>query len=152
MRVDFVAFPGMRLAGLRHDGPYEHISNTFALLFPKAADLGPPHTPDAHLVAVYAADPESAGDQLRSFATVSVAEDADIGDLEEVRIGPGTYALTVHIGSHSNLATAWKVFGRRLADSGHHALRDRPSFEIYANQEEGTAEGDLRTELYVPVR
>jgi AraC family transcriptional regulator len=142
----------MRLAGLRHDGPYEQISNAFESLFPKAGDLGPPHIPDAQWVAVYAADPETDGDQPRSFVTVSVAEDAEIGDLEEVRISPGTYARTVHVGPHGGLATAWKVFGSRLTDSGHHVLKDRPAFEIYANQEEGTAENDLHTELYFPVR
>jgi AraC family transcriptional regulator len=152
MRVDIIAFPGMRLAGLQHKGPYEQISNTFASLFPKAGDLGPPRIPDAQWVAVYAADPGTGGDQLRSFATVSVAEDAEIGDLEVVRIAPGTHALTVHAGPHSGLATAWKVFGSRLTDSGHHVLRDRPAFEIYVNQEEGTAESDLLTELYFPVR
>jgi AraC family transcriptional regulator len=152
MRVDILKFPGMRLAGLQHDGPYEQISITFASLFPKVTDLGPPHTPEAHLVGVYAVDPGHASDQLRSFATVSVAEDAEIGDLEEVRILPGTYARTVHVGPHGGLATAWKLFGNRLADAGHHVLKDRPAFEIYANQEEGAAESDLRTELYFPIR
>jgi AraC family transcriptional regulator len=152
MRVDIVAFPGLRLAGIRHDGPYEQISTTFVSLFPKAGDLGPPSTPDAQWVAVYAVDPAPGGDQLRSYAAVSVAEDAEIGDLEEIRISPGTYARTVHVGPHGGLAAVWKLFGNRLADAGHHILRELPTFEIYANQEQGTAESDLRTELYFPIR
>jgi DNA gyrase inhibitor GyrI len=151
MRVDIIEFPGMRLAGVQHEGPYERISETFALLFPKAGDLGPSGTPGARWVAVYAAEPVTAGDQLRSYATVTVAEDADIGDLEEIRLAPGTYARTVHVGAHAGLATAWKVFGSRLADAGHHVLRDQPAFEIYANLE-GVAEEDLRTELHFPLR
>ena len=152
MRVEIVAFPRLRLAGLRHDGPYEQISTTFSSLFPKATELGPPHTPDAQWIAVYAVDPESANDQLRAYATVSVADDAEIGDLEEVRIVPGTYARAVHVGPHGGLARTWKLFGIRLSDAGHHVLRDKPTFEMYANQPGGTPDSDLRTELYFPIR
>jgi DNA gyrase inhibitor GyrI len=58
----------------------------------------------------------------------------------------------VHVGAHAGLPTAWKVFGSRLADAGHHVLRDQPAFEIYVNQVDGVAEEDLRTELHFPLR
>jgi AraC family transcriptional regulator len=152
MRVDIVHLPGMRLAGIRHDGPYEQIGNAFEKLLPKAGDLGPSRTSDAQWVAVYGGEPETAEGQPRSFATVRVADDADIGDLEEVRIPPGTYARTVHVGPRTGLATSWKLFGNRLSDAKHHVLKDQPRFEIYLDQEAGSPEDQLRTELYFPLR
>jgi AraC family transcriptional regulator len=152
MRVDIVHLPGMRLAGVRHDGPNEQISTAFEQLSTKAGELGPPKAPDAQWVAVHAAEPDAAGGQPQSFATVSVAEDADIGDLEEVRIPPGTYARTEHVGPRAGLATAWKVFGNRLSDAGHHVRKDQASFEIYPNLDKDAPEDQLRTELYLPLR
>lgn len=152
MNFRIVDAPSQRLAGIRHHGSYRDISTSFVSLFPRARSLAPSSTPDAEWVAIYRSDPETTPDEeLVSFATVTADEDAPLGDLEEIRIPAGAYAVLEFVGPHSDLASGWRQLGELLVQNSHMVDSERDSYEVYRNQPEGTPPDELRTDLYRPV-
>jgi DNA gyrase inhibitor GyrI len=145
MRIDVADVAGMRLAGLWHRGSYERIRDTFVVLFPRLDALGLDQLPGSTLVSVYCDDPRvTPAGELRSFAGVTVAEDAPIGELHELRLPGGKYLRAVLIGSHDQIPEGWRELNERLTE-GLYTARTAESFEVYAANDED------RTELYSPI-
>lgn len=151
MKLEVTEMPGRRLAGVRHQGPYPRISEAFLRLFPQADALGLSQIAGAVYVAVYYDDPQATSeDALRSFAAVTVAEDATIGDLEEARLPSGRYVRTAFFGPHSDLAEAWRHLNHQREEEGYQR-RDGVSFEVYVGQENDALPDRDRTDLFAPV-
>lgn len=153
MNVELKDMPALRLAAVRHEGPYPRISEAFARLGQVAGPAGLVRCPEAAMLALYHDDPETVPvDQLRSDAALTVDEDATIPEeLDEIRVPAGRYATTTFVGPYTGLGDAWsKLVGGWLPSSGHRAA-DRPSFEIYRNNPGNAAPKDLVTELYFPI-
>ena len=87
MHVETETLPGLRLATLRHLGPYQQIGRTFGRLHEIVTRAGLPHR---ELVGVYHDDPAvTPADQLRADAGVIVDEGVPLPPgLEEQRV-PG---------------------------------------------------------------
>lgn len=144
---------GWRIAGIRHGGPYDRISETFIELFPLAETLGltPEQSDGAVYVAAYFDDPtRTPAEQLRSLAGVTVPEDAVIGDLADDRMPAGRYVRTTFIGPHSRLGEAWARFGRLFDDAGY-TRASGASYEVYARTGSSTPPDEARTDLYQPI-
>jgi len=153
MNVDLKELPGLRVAALRHIGPYNRISEAFERLGDIAGRAGLIGRPGTQMLGIYHDDPEATpAAELRSDAGLSIPEDAALPKgLEETRIPAGRYAVATHVGPYTGLPDAWsKLMGSWLPETGHR-LGSGPSFEIYRNTPMDTAPADLRTELYIPV-
>jgi AraC family transcriptional regulator len=152
MQVEIVEMPILRVAALRHVGPYSQISQSFGKLSQVAASAGLFRN-GAAMVALYHDDPESVPqDQLRSDAGIIVPDGAQIPPtLTQQTLPAGRYAKTVHRGSYELLGDAWARFlGEWLPSSGQR-LASTPSFELYRNTPTDTAKEQLVTELYAPL-
>lgn len=144
MKLEVTEMPGRRLAGIRHQGPYPRISEAFLRLFPQADALRLSRIAGAVYVAVYYDDPQATSeDALRSFAAVTVAEDATIGDLEEARLPSGTYVRTTPGFTEVS-------FNHQREEEGYQR-RDGVSFEVYVGQENDALPDRDRTDLFAPV-
>lgn len=153
MRVTIDQMPAMRVACLRHVGPYNQISSAFARLGEIAGRAGLLAHPGALMLAMYHDDPESvAPDQLRSDAGVTLPEGAPLPDgLVEGRIAAGPYAHTTHVGPYSGLGDSWsRLMGEWLPASGER-VGEGEAFEVYAGSQMNTPPAELRTELYLPL-
>lgn len=65
---------------------------------------------------------------------------------------PAIRALVVeHHGRYEHLANAWNA-GYLVARCRKLKLSSRPAFEIYANDPGSTPEGELRTDIFIPLR
>lgn len=154
MDVVIRQMPAVRLATVRHIGPYNQIPIAFERL---GRSLGPSapglFAGGAAMVALYHDDPESVPlDQLRSDAGVTLPDGAACppGLVEQVLAG-GRYACTLHVGPYEQLGDSWTRFlGEWLPASGHR-LAEGPSYERYLNDPSQTPQADLRTELYAPL-
>ena len=152
MKLDVVELPARRLAAVRHRGPYVQIGAAFGALGQQAAALGLGRDPDAIQVAVYYDDPESTpAEELQSIAAVSVAENADIGDLEEARLPAGRFLRAEFVGHYAGLSDAWSRLYAEDIPAGGYTLRDDVCFEVYVSDHDSTPPDELRTDLYVPV-
>jgi AraC family transcriptional regulator len=153
MNVEIVERPEMRVAGVRHVGPYHQLHAAFERLGTIAGSSGLFARPGVAVLGVYhdtlSDVPE---DELRSDAAVTLPDDAPCPDgLAEQRIPGGRYATAIHEGSYARLADTWAAVMRTIAGDGH-ATRQSPCFEIYRNQPGQVPDEELRTELFVPVQ
>jgi AraC family transcriptional regulator len=143
LRIEEIA--DVRLAAMRHIGPYYEIGNTFGKLRPSS--------PAAAMYALYYDDPESTpSDQLRSDACYELAEGDEPGEgAEIVKINGGKYAIYRHIGHYMHLNASWGAFMKLLANS-ENGSRPGPCFEHYVDNCMVTPVETLRTDLYAPIQ
>ena len=153
MHVEIEVLPAMRLASIRHVGPYNQIGKSFEKLGAIAGPAGLFGHPGAAMVASYLDDAEATPpDALRSDAGVVVPDDVALpAGLTEVRIPAGRYARYTHIGPFEGLGDAWtRLVGEWLPASGQH-VAPGPALEIYRSDMRTTPREDLRTDIYVPL-
>jgi len=151
MKVVITEMPALRIAAVRHVGPYNQIPHAFEKLDAIARPAGFFGRPGAAMVALYHDIPEMTPQhELRSDAGVVVGDDVRLPEgLTEQRIPAGRYARTVHRGPYERLGDTWARFlGEWLPASGHR-IGDGPSFEVYRNTPADVPKDELETELYV---
>ena|SRR5688572_5031127 len=153
MHADILDQPAMRVAVVKHRGPYHRIGEAFSKLGEIAGPAGL-LGPNAKMIGIYYDDPDTTrASELRSEAGITVPESAVIPQgLAEVRIPAGRMARTTHIGGYEGLNESWaRLTGEWLEQSGQR-LGDGVSYEIYLNTPMDTPKEKLRTELYIPLR
>ena len=153
MLIEIQNMPEMRVAAVRHIGPYNAISEAFARLGELAGGAGLVGDPAPTMLAIYHDDPEATSPaELRSDAALVVPEDRALPpELTELRIPAGRYARATHIGPYTLLGDAWaRLMGEWLANS-EHRVGSAMSYEIYRNTPLSAAPSELRTELYLPI-
>jgi AraC family transcriptional regulator len=152
MEVKIKDMPELRVATVRHVGPYNRISEAFARLG-ELANGTRLTEPGGTMLAVYHDDPETTPpSELRSDAALVIPAQAEVPrGLVEQRIPGGRYACTTHIGPYEQLGDSWARFmGEWLPQSGQR-MKDGVSYEIYRNTPMTAPKEKLETELYVPL-
>lgn len=152
MKVELKSLPDLRVAAVRHIGPYNEISAAFERLG-QIASGGGIFGPSAEMLAIYHDDPESTPvAELRSDAALTVPKDRELPTgLTEIHIPAARYAVATHVGPYIGLGEAWaRLMGRWVPENGHR-IAEGPSFEIYRNTPMDTPPEKLLTEIYVPV-
>lgn len=151
MNVEIKQLPGLRLAALRHVGPYNRISEAFGRLG-ELAGRGGLFSGKPTMIALYHDDPEHTPEaELRSDAALVVGEGVALpSGLTEQRIPAGKYAVTTHHGPYEQLPDAWARFKESLSQSKQ---RTGPgvAHEVYLNNPMEVPKEQLLTELYVPL-
>jgi len=153
MDVEIKELPELRVATVRHIGPYNLIPQAFERLGAIVDHLGVFTRPEAMLVAIYHDDPDSTPtDQLRSDAGLVAPEGMALPEgLVEQRIPAGRYASATHVGPYEQLGDVWaRFFGEWLPASGHR-LGPGVSYEIYRNTPADVPKKDLRTDLFISI-
>jgi AraC family transcriptional regulator len=152
MKVEIVQKPALRVASIRHVGPYMQINQAFEKLGQIAGRSGLLGGEPAAMVAIYHDDPESTPpDQLRSDAGLVVPESASLpAPLTEQHLPAGPYACTVHVGPYERLGDSWqRLLGEWVPAHGKRV--DGLSYERYLNMPGEVPKEELRTEICVPV-
>lgn len=142
----------IRLACVRHIGPYNQIGEAFGKLY-EINGKQPFAKPEGPWIAIYLDNPDAVPpDQLRSEAGVQVAPDAVLPEgVTEVVIPAGKFATAIHRGSYSGLGEAWGAFCGKLIPEAGLEFRDGLCFELYLTDCSQVPESELLTELYEPV-
>jgi AraC family transcriptional regulator len=148
MHVETETLPGLRLATLRHLGPYQQIGRTFGRLHEIVTRAALPHR---EMVGVYYDDPAvTPDDQLRADAGVIIDEGTALPPgLVEQRVPAGRFARAEHVGSYAGLPAAWGDFKRELAAQTGKPNPRGYTFELYRNTPMTVPETQLRTLLYM---
>ena len=152
MDVEIKDMPELRVATVRHVGPYNQIPRAFERLDAIARPAGLIRHSSA-MMAIYHDDPESTPqDQLRSDAALAVPEEVTLPDgLVEQHIAAGRYAKTIHVGPYEQLGDTWARFLGEWVPASGNRIGDGVSYEIYQNTPAQVPKQELRTELYVPL-
>src|SRR5262245_17863236 len=153
MEVEIKEMPELRVAAVRHVGPYNQIPQAFERLDSIVGPTDLAARPDAALVAIYHDDPDSTPQpELRSDAGITVPERTTLPTgLTEQRLAAGRYARTLHVGPYEQLGDAWARFmGEWLPSSGFR-IGPGASYEIYRNTPATAPKDQLLTDLYLPL-
>ena len=153
MQIQIKTIPPMRVAFMRHIGPYSEVGATWDKLLTwlgKEGLLGG----DAQFVGICHDDPDvTPQSKIRYDACVTVDDQFNpTGEIGVQAITGGEYAVTTHLGPYNKLGDTYaKIMGQWLPRSGRE-LRSTPCFEIYLNDPQSTEPADLLTDIYIPLQ
>jgi AraC family transcriptional regulator len=143
----------VRVAFMRHVGPYSEVGKTWDKLLPllgKEGLLGG----DTFFIGICHDDPDvTPQDKTRYDACVTVDETfVPEGEIGVQTIAGGDYAVTTHFGPYNKLGQTYaKLLGQWLPRSGRE-LASTPCFEVYLNAPQSTEPEDLLTDIYAPLQ
>ena len=152
MKSSVVVQQPLRVAGVRHIGPYHEIGKAFAQLGPALQGTNL-LSATVTMVGIYHDDPETIPPaQLRSDAGIVVDKSAQIpAALTETLLPGGRFLHTRHLGPYDGLPAAW-AYLRDEAMRAHGVRRgDGPGYVLYANNPGNASASDLITDIYIPV-
>ena len=153
MDVEIKIIEPMRVAFVRHVGPYDEVGEAWdklCTLLGKDGYLGS----QSKFIGISYDDPEvTPADKLRYDACVTVSEDfVPTEGIIVQTIGGGEYAVTTHFGPYEKLGETYsKLYGQWLVQSGRE-FRSDPCMEFYLNHPEGTEPEDLLTSICLPLK
>lgn len=153
MNLEIRTYPEIRVASLRHVGPYDEIGEAFGRLGAIAVQTGLLKDPCARMIAVYHDNPSGTPiSELRSDAGLVVSQSAKIPDsLSEQIVPAGRYACTVYRGEYTGLPGVWSWMMKEAVQSAGANFAEGPSLELYLNNPMTTAQKDLLTQIRIPV-
>jgi AraC family transcriptional regulator len=151
--VQFHDFPALRLAGLRHCGPYLEIGGAFERLTAWAAPrrlIGR----GTRYFAIYYDDPESVPTAaLRSDACMTIPADVVVeGEARLIEQPPLRCAVLRHKGPYAELEQAYRWLYRVWLPQSGHEPADAPPFEEYVNDPRTMPPPEWLTDICVPLR
>ena len=153
MKVKIEHKEPIRVAFMRHVGPYDEVGATWDKLLPRLGKEGLLGG-DVLILGICHDDPEvTPPEKIRYDACVTVDEsfvpEGEIG--VQVILG-GEYAVTTHFGPYQKLGDTYtRLLGQWLPRSGRE-LRSAPCFEVYLNDPQSTEPEDLLTDIYAPLK
>jgi AraC family transcriptional regulator len=152
MGVTIKKLEPMRVAFMRHIGPYDECGKTWEVFLAHMGSKGY-LGPGTMMLGLCHDDPEvTPPDKLRYDACLTVDEDYQPeGGIGVQTISGGEYAVTTH---HGPYATVGETYGNLYGQwMPHHGLlpRSLPCFEVYLNDPESTEPEELLTDIYAPI-
>jgi AraC family transcriptional regulator len=153
MKVEIKQLKPMRVAFMRHVGPYSDVGKTwerFLMIMGKDGYLAG----NPMMLGICHDDPEvTPPAKVRYDACLVVDEDfVPSGDIGVQAVAGGDYAMTTHIGPYEKLGSTYAEFlGQWMPRSGRE-LRNAPCFEVYVNDPQSTPADELLTDIHAPLQ
>ncbi|MBK1659667.1 AraC family transcriptional regulator [Paracraurococcus ruber] len=151
--VTFRDEPALRLAVLRHIGPYEAIGPSFDRLLAWAGPRGL-FRPETRSIALYHDDPLTVpAAQLRSDAGITVPPDVSAeGEVRILEVPAARCAVLRFKGPYAELEPVYSwLYGSWLPGSGEEPA-DQPVMEEYLNDPRSLPPSEWLTEILLPLR
>jgi AraC family transcriptional regulator len=143
----------MRVAFLRHVGPFDAVGSTWGRLMSWAGRNGLFSSMSATLGVIHDDPDITLPDKLRYDAAI-ILRNSDVrpeGDIGVQEIPGADYAVASHLGPYDNLSETYaRMCGEWLPESGFE-LAAAPALEFYRNSPMDTPPEKLLTEIYLPL-
>jgi AraC family transcriptional regulator len=156
--VEVKDIPEMRVAYVRHIGPYAGNQQLFDDLFNKLCTWAGPRGllrfPETKFITIYHDSPEITDEnKLRTDICITVPPETEVdGEVGKAVIPAGKYAVAHFEILPDQYGDAWStVYGGWLPESGYQP-DDRPCFELYLNDPKEHPEGRHIVDIYAPVK
>lgn len=153
MDVEIKKIAPMRVAFVRHVGPYDEVGAAWDKLttyLGKEGLLGS----QSQFIGICYDDPDvTAPEKIRYDACITIDEQfIPTEDIAVQTIGGGEYAVTTHFGPYNKLGETYsKLFGQWLVQSGRE-FHSKPCMEFYFNDPDTTEPEDLLTDICLPLK
>jgi AraC family transcriptional regulator len=142
----------LRVAFLRHVGPYRDVGPTYERLTSWAAQRGL-FVPGALVLGISWDNPEvTSPEKVRHDCCITVGPDFQAeGEVGVQTLDGGDYAVATHRGSYEQLGAVFGwLYGTWLPASGREP-RHGPCFSVYHNSSPHTPPEQLVTDIYLPL-
>ncbi|MCH7592763.1 MAG: AraC family transcriptional regulator [Planctomycetes bacterium] len=152
MKVHIETVESMRVAFMRHVGPYDEVGETWQKFMAWAGGRGL-LVPTMKSLALVHDDPEvTPPDKVRYDACLVVAENVQPeGEIGCQEVLGGDYAVTTHRGPYTGLGETYRrLCGQWLPTSGREP-RSAPAMEFYCNNPMNTPPDELITNICLPL-
>lgn len=152
MNVNIDTIPDIRVAFVRHIGPYNECAPAWKTLCDWAGMLGLLNE-NTKFIGVSYDDPQvTPPEKIRYDACITIDESVQgDGEIGTQTIAGGEYGILIHNGPYENLEKTYAEFmGVWLPQSGRH-FGDNPSYEVYLNDPDITPPEELLTEIHIPL-
>ncbi len=152
MKVSIENVEPIRVAFMRHVGPYDQVGETWGAICTRLGSMGLMGA-GVRMLGVCHDDPDvTPSGKVRYDACISVDDDfRPVGEIGVQVVEGGDYAVTTHQGPYDRLSESYaKLCGEWLPRSGR-TMRSLPCFEVYVNDPEGTEPSELLTDIYLPL-
>lgn len=152
MQVEIKQLQPMRVAFIRHTGPYDQVGPAWDRLLTFMGKEGY-LAGNPMMLGIVHDDPEvTPPDKIRYDACLAVDESfTPTGEIGVQMVAGGEYATTTHHGPYNQIGRTYAEFlGQWIPRSGHE-LRNQPCFEVYVNDPQTTPPEDLMTDIYAPL-
>lgn len=152
MEVTIKRLEPLRVAFVRHVGPYNQCGRAWETLCTRLGPLGC-LGPEVRFIGLCHDDPEvTPAERIRYDACATVPPTFQPeGEVGVQTIAGGDYALTVHRGPYERLIGTYAALCGQWAPRSGRTLSAAPGLEVYLNRPEETPPAELRTEIYVPL-
>lgn len=152
MDIEIKDLPAMRVACIRHVGPYGNCQSAWDELCAFGVSRGL-FGPQTVFLGIGWDDPEQvAPEKQRYDACFTVGEDVSPEGPVTIReVGGGPHAVYVHRGPFDGLEAAYKALYAAIMAKNGLALTEFPPLEIYRTDPKTTPPEQLVTELCLPV-
>lgn len=153
MEVRIEQMKPVRVAFVRHVGPYAQVGETWSRLMAWAGRAGLFFKGMPVCLGLCHDDPEvTPPDKLRYDACLvvdqSVQPEGEVGVQE---IEGGDYAVSRHLGPYDRLGDTYARLCGEWLPASRRELRSAPPFEIYRNSPLNTTPENLITDIYLPL-
>jgi AraC family transcriptional regulator len=142
----------MRVAFIRHVGPYNEVGKAWSKLYPWAGRQGL-LGPETRVAGISHDDPDiTPPDKLRYDAALIVNRPvARAGEIGVIEIPAAEYATAIHTGPYNCLSDSYaELAGKWLPGAGRE-LRSAPAIEFYLDSPQTVPVEELRTEICLPL-
>jgi AraC family transcriptional regulator len=142
----------IRVAFMRHVGPYNQVGETWGKLMAWAGSRGV-FGPSMRVIGIVHDDPEvTPSERIRYDACLAVAQHVKPeGEVGVQEIAGGEYAVATHRGPYERLGQTYAHLCGEWAPNSGREFRSAPPFELYRNAPQFTKPDDLLTDIYMPL-
>ncbi len=151
MNVRVEQMQGMRVAFMRHVGPYNEVGPLWQKFMGWAFSRG--LFGNGKILGICHDDPDvTPPEKVRYDACIQVDGSFEPeGDIGVQEVAGGEYAVATHEGPHENIGTTYGALLGQWLPTHNREPGKSPCFEIYLNNPQDTKPEDLLTDVYVPL-
>jgi AraC family transcriptional regulator len=154
IEVEVRELPELRVAYVRHIGPFQGVKEAFEKLMRWAGPRGLLRFPQTKMLAVYHDNPSvTETDKLRSSACVTVPAGTKVeGEIGEMTIPGGLFAVAKTEIFPNEFGEAWDALMRDWLPESGYQPDDRMCYELYLNDPRTHPQGKFILEICQPIR
>lgn len=155
MEVKIEKFPPIRVASVRHTGPYDQCEAAWHKLCShhEVCGCGCGCVQEKLMIGVCHDDPEAVPpEKIRYDASITVGDDFQPPEGVNVQeLQGGYYGVIVHVGPYDGLLVDYKWFYKEWLPGSGRKAKSAPTLEIYRNNPHDTPPEKLVTEIRIPL-
>jgi AraC family transcriptional regulator len=152
-KVEVKEMPELKMAQVRHQGPYKEIEQAFDTLTKWAGPRGLLNFPKTKMVGIYYDSPRVTDEsKMQSSACITIEEDVETtGPISKITIPNGKFAIGRFELKTDEFEKAWNSMSLWIPENNFE-LRDGYYHEIYQNDAQQHPQGKFIVDICIPVK